>query len=76
MKMTLKAIRVNNNWTQEKAAELYGVCVDTIKNYESNKTYPDVPIIDNILRATGMKYDEIIFLPNKYAESEQKEQQE
>lgn len=65
-KMTLKAIRINNGWTQEKAAELYNVSKDTISNYENYKTYPDVPVIEKILEATGLKYDDIIFLPESY----------
>lgn len=69
--MTLKAIRVNNGWSQEKASKLYGVSVDTVKNYESYKTFPDVPIIENILKATKMKYDDIIFLPRKSAKNVQ-----
>ena len=62
-KFTLKALRINNNWSQEEAASLYGVSIDTIKNYEAYKTYPDVPIIENILNASGLEYNDIIFLP-------------
>lgn len=65
-KFTLKALRINNNWSQEEASKLYGVSVDTVKNYESYKTFPDVPVIEKILKATGMKYDDIIFLPSNY----------
>lgn len=63
MKMTLKAIRINNDWTLEETAKRYDVSVDTIRNYESYKTCPKVPIIDNILKATNLKYEDIIFLP-------------
>lgn len=65
-KMTLKAIRINNGWTQEETAELYKVSKDTISNYENYKTYPDVPVIERILQVTGLKYDDIIFLPDNY----------
>lgn len=68
-KLTLKAIRINNNWTAEETAEKYGVSIDTLRNYENFKTYPDVPIIENILEATGMKYDDIIFLPENYGKT-------
>lgn len=67
--MTLKAIRINNGWTKQETAEKYGVSIDTLYNYEAGKTYPDVPIINNILKATGMNYDDIIFLPINYAKS-------
>ena len=69
IKLTLRAIRVNNNWTIKEFAEKIGVSVDTLKNYESFKTYPDVPIVEKIIEVTGIDYDDIIFLPNKYAES-------
>lgn len=65
-KFTLKALRVNMGWTQEEAAKKFNVSVDTLKNYESYKTFPDVPIIENILNATDMRYDDIIFLPKSY----------
>lgn len=65
-KFTLKALRVNNNWTRAEAAKLYGVSVDTIVNYEAYKTFPDVPTLERILKVTGMSYDDIIFLPKDY----------
>ena len=68
-KFSLKALRINNSWNYEEAAKLYGVSVDTVKNYEAYKTYPDVPIIENILKATGLEYNDIIFLPNINAKS-------
>lgn len=68
-KFKLKALRINNNWSYEEAAKLYGVSIDTVKNYEAYKTYPDVPIIENILKATGLNYNDIIFLPKENAKS-------
>lgn len=68
-KFTLKAIRINKGWSREEASKLYGVSVDTINNYENYKTFPDVPIIENILSATGLQYDDIIFLPNNYGKT-------
>ena len=65
-RLTLKAIRINNGWSQEEAAKLFEVSKDTISNYENYKTYPDVPVIENILKVTGLKYDDIIFLPDNY----------
>ena len=70
-KFTLKALRVNNAWSQEEASKLYNVSVDTVKNYEAYRTFPDVPIIENILRASGLKYDDIIFLPDNYGKTVQ-----
>lgn len=69
MKATLKAIRVNNGWSQEEAASLLGISVATLQNYELGRTFPDVPIINNIIKVTGLSYDDIIFLPIKDAKS-------
>lgn len=68
-KFTLKALRVNNGWSIADASKLYGVSIDTVKNYEAYKTYPDVTVIENILSATGLKYDDIIFLPSDYGKT-------
>ena len=73
MKATLKAIRVNNGWSQEEAAKLFGISVATLQNYELGKTFPDVPIINKIIEATGLDYDDIIFLPNNNAKSVKRE---
>ena len=69
VKFTLKALRINHGWSQEQMAQKIGVSIDTIQNYESYKTFPDVPIIEKILNATGLKYDDIIFLPCHYGKT-------
>lgn len=63
-RLTLKAIRVNMGKTQEEMAELYGVTKDTVCNWETYKTYPSVKDIPKIEKATGLTYNDIIFLPN------------
>ena len=72
-RFTLKALRVNLGWSQEEASNYYGVSIDTVKNYEAYKTFPDVPIIENILKSTGLRYDDIIFLPDNYAKTVSKD---
>ena len=64
IKLTLKAIRVNMGKSQEEMAKLYGVAKETVSNWETYKTYPSVRDIPNIENATGLKYDNIIFLPD------------
>lgn len=75
-KFTLKALRVNNGWNILEASKLYGVSVDTVKNYEAYKTYPDVTVIEKILSATGLKYDDIIFLAPDYDLTVKKQREE
>lgn len=62
MKLTLKAIRINKGDTQEEAAKNIGISVETLANYEKGITYPDIPILENILNYYNIKYDDINFL--------------
>ena len=76
MKLTLRAIRINNGWTIEEKEKKIGVSIDTLRNYEIYKTYPDIPIVERILNLTKMKYDDIIFLPNNYGKTVENKEQE
>ena len=61
MKLTLKALRINKGYTQEKAAELIGISVETLGKYEKGITYPDIPILKKIEEIYDTKYDNINF---------------
>ena len=61
MKLTLKALRINKGYNQEKAANLIGVSVDTLANYEKGLTYPDIPVLKKIEEVYETKYDNINF---------------
>ncbi len=63
MKLSLKALRINNNLTQLEAAKKLGISESTLNNYENFKSFPDVPVIEKILALYKVKYDDIIFLP-------------
>lgn len=63
MKVTLKAARINKGLSQEDAAKLIGVSVDTLGNYERGITYPDIPILKNIEKTYDIEYSNLIFLP-------------
>ena len=65
MRLTLKALRINNNLTQLEASKKLGISESTLNNYENHKSYPDVPTIEKILKLYKVNYDDIIFLPNK-----------
>lgn len=66
MKLSLKAIRATKNLTLKNASILIGISIDTLSKYERGITFPDVPIIQKIEKAYGVKYDDIIFLTNDY----------
>lgn len=60
--ITLKAARVNKGYTIEQAAKLIGISQYTLMNYESGKSYPDVPVIKKIEHAYGIPYHKLNFL--------------
>ena len=57
--VTLKAARALKRLMQNEAAELIGISVPTLYNYEARLFYPTVPIIKSIERAYGIKFAEI-----------------
>jgi putative transcriptional regulator len=57
MSLSLRALRYDRNWTQQEVADRIGVSKETYGNYERGITFPDVPIIENILSLYGVKYD-------------------
>lgn len=61
LKLTLKALRINKGYNQEKAASLIGISVDTLANYEKGLTYPDIPVLKKIEEVYETKYDNINF---------------
>ena len=61
MSITLKAARVNKQMTQIEAAEKLGIAVDTLRQYESGKTFPDVPMIRKIEDLYCVSYNDINF---------------
>lgn len=63
IRVTLKALRVNEGLSQAEAAAKVGVSSDTWSNWENSKTFPDVSEVESILSAYGVNYDDIIFLP-------------
>jgi transcriptional regulator with XRE-family HTH domain len=65
MSITLKAARVNAGLTQAEAAKALGIAVDTIRQYEAGKTFPDVPMIGKIEEVYGVSYNDSNFFSNE-----------
>ena len=61
-KYTLKTARELNGLKQKDAAKLLGISVDTLRNYERGKSYPDIPILKKIEKLYKLPYSRIIFL--------------
>lgn len=73
MKITLKAARVNKGLTQEEVAKKVKKSKNTIVNYESGKSAPDIETGKALAALYGMSVDDLIFLPNDCALSTAKE---
>lgn len=75
MQITLKAARVNRNWTCEEAAsviqkemETLGaksrkVTKDIVRDWESGRTIPNVLHVKAIEKAYGVSYNDLLFMP-------------
>lgn len=61
MSITLKAARVNKQLTQQEAAKMLGISVDTLRQYEAGNTFPDVPMIQKIEKLYLVSYNDINF---------------
>ena len=64
MQLSLRAIRINRNKTQEAAAKGIGISVETLANYEKGNTYPDIPILKKIEKYYDVSYNDIDFFCN------------
>ena len=60
-KMTLKALRVNKEYTQSVAAKKMGVSQKTLSNWENGITFPDQKQIEKICEVYDTTYDYINF---------------
>ena len=61
-KLTLKALRVNKDYTQKVAAEKMGVSQKTLSNWENGITFPDQKQIEKICSVYDTSYDYINFM--------------
>ena len=62
-KVTLSTARKHAGLTQKKLANLCGVSVSTIANWENYKSEPTVSQAQMLGKICGINYDDIIFLP-------------
>lgn len=62
IQVTLKAARVNAGFTQKTASEKLGVSESTLKNWESGKTFPQQPQIEQICELYSVSYDNLFLL--------------
>ena len=60
-KISLKAARVNAKLSQQEAADMIGVAVSTLRNWESGKTFPNQPKIEKMCEIYGITFDVLFF---------------
>jgi transcriptional regulator with XRE-family HTH domain len=73
MRMTLKMARELSGLKQKEAAVKIGVSTDTLRNYETGKSYPDIPVLRKIEQTYNVSYNQLIFLPLDFGLTEVKE---
>ena len=70
-KITLRAARINAGFSQEDAASLLQISTKTLSSWENGITFPSAKKIECLCALYDVSYDDIIFLPKKFALSEQ-----
>jgi len=56
----LRKLRIKNELTQEKLAEVLGVSPQAISRWENNSTYPDITMLPSIANYYNVSIDELI----------------
>lgn len=64
-RITLAAARVNAGKTQREWAEMLGVTIYTVNNWENGKTSPNAKQLRKISEYSGIPMD-FIFVPEEY----------
>lgn len=59
--ISLKAARINANLKQDDVAKKLNVSSETIRNYESGKTKPDIHTAYKLAEIYGVSIDNIFF---------------
>ncbi|WP_259713336.1 helix-turn-helix transcriptional regulator [Weissella confusa] len=62
VKVTLKALRANNNMTQPQLAEKLGVSVSTVQSWENKGVQPRADQISKLLQLFHVNFEDIVFL--------------
>lgn len=56
----LRKLRIKNELTQEKLAEVFGVSPQAVSRWENNSTYPDVTMLPSIANYYNVSIDELM----------------
>jgi transcriptional regulator with XRE-family HTH domain len=64
VKISLRAARINADYSQKEAADRLGVSNKTLGNWENGVTFPSADKIPAICELYGVSYDQLNFLPS------------
>ena len=67
VKISLRAARVNAGLSQKEVAISLGISNKTLSSWENGDTFPSADKIVRLCELYNLSYDEINFLPNKFA---------
>lgn len=67
MAISLKAARVNAQYTQKEAANALKICKGTLARYENGKATPKMDMAQKIAALYGCTVNDLIFLHNDCA---------
>ena len=71
VKISLRAARVNAGFSQSEVANSLKISTKTLSNWENGDTFPSAKKIESLCKLYNISYDDINFLPNEFAKSEQ-----
>lgn len=66
---TLRVAREKAGFTQKEAADVLKISPDTLRNYETGKSQPDVQMIKKIEALYHVPFSQLIFLGTDYGNS-------
>lgn len=61
IKLSLKAARINAKLSQKYVADKLDIAVSTLRNWESGKTFPKQPAIEQMCKLYETSFDELNF---------------
>ena len=71
VKISIRAARVNADFSQKEAAHRLGVSTKTLGNWEKGVTFPPADKIAKICELYGVSYDHLNFLPSDSLKAKQ-----
>ena len=69
---TLRSIRVSKNYKLKDVARDLEISVDTLRNYEKFRTYPDIKTLRRLLEYYDVDIDQVALTPEEVVVKEKR----